>query len=693
MKRIILFMVSLPILAFANEVKLPSTIETVTVYLSGAQITRTLPYVLNEGTSEIVLTGLSPKIDENSIQISGLQGVSILTMSYDINYINLAKGNPESIGLQNEINRINEVLAKLENQISGLKEEEKVITTNRVIHNQNEGLNLEELKRISTYYRERITTLKNEIFEIELQKTALSKQAKALKHQLAELNNQPEKKTGELTLTLDAPVTTSLNLSISYLVTNAGWIPNYDIKSNALNDPLQLTYKAHVYQKTGVDWNDVNVILSSGSPNTDVTKPQVDSKYLNFIHKSQRRAIASPIKNTQYHYNPTVKRVVGKVIDESGLPLPGCSVIVKGTTQGTQTDFDGNYAIDLPEGRSLVFSYIGFGSQEIPIYSSHMNVSLNEDAAALEEVVVTAMATKRNKSTLGYATGAVSTVALEGRAPGVQVRGTKSISSALRTPLYVIDGVPEEGFREGDLDLDQIASVNVLSQENAEALYGQNGNHGVIVITTKKSSVKDDVTRTKFILKKSYSIASDGDVTAMEINTFALAATYQYFAAPLLNENVFLTATFSNWEQYNLLPGETSIYFNGSYAGKTNLNPYNPKKEMVVSLGIEPNITVDRKQNKNFKRKSFTGTNRVVNRSYALRIKNNKGIPITLKLVDRIPISQHKEIKVTEVDTPNAIYDSKKGLLQWEITLASKEVQEERFAFQVKYPKYKNISL
>ncbi len=172
-----------------------------------------------------------------------------------------------------------------------------------------------------------------------------------------------------------------------------------------------------------------------------------------------------------------------------------------------------------------------------------------------------------------------------------------------------------------------------------------------------------------------------------------MPASYEYYAAPIINENVFLTASFKDWEQYQLLPGEANIYFKGTYAGKTVLDPYTVKKEMVLSLGIDPNITVTRKQQRNFKSKSFTGSNRILDRIYDLEVKNNKNTAISLKLMDRVPKSQNKDIKVDDVETFNAEYDKKKGLLTWVLDIAPKENKKESFSFKVKYPRGKYISL
>lgn len=697
MKNLILFLIFFPFLISANDKKLPSKIDAVTVYLSGAEVSRSSICNLSAGTTEVIFTGLSHKIDESSIQISGLQGVSILSISYDINYLVKKEGSPESELLQSQIEMFESKIAFLKNKIAGLVEEEQVLNANRAVGTRLRPLDLENIKQVSTYYRERITAIKDDIFSTNLEINNIAKDVRAIQKQMTELNNAPEKEEGRLIIKFDAPMDANLNLKMKYTVTDAGWIPNYDIKSKDINTPLNLTYKAHVYQKTGNNWNNVKIILSTGNPSVMMSKPNLGAKFLNFTNGYRPRN--NTTKKQRYVYNPSVNQVTGTILDESGAPLPGANILVKGTNNGTQTDFDGYFSLDVKSGHELVVSYLGFHNESIPIYSSVMNVRLEEDAAALEEVVVSGYGTQRKNAF----TGAVSSVdinrTLSGKSAGIHVRGNSSVkgansyTSAPQPPLYVIDGIVTEGFVDGDLDENEIQSVEVLKGESALAIYGQRGNNGIIIITTKKSTAQDDVTSTKFVIKKPYSIASDGDITVIEVNTFKLEAKYEYFAAPIINENVFLTTTFSDWEKLNLLPGETSIYFKGTYAGKTTIDPYTTKKKMTVSMGIDPNITVTRKQNKSFKSKSFMGSNRILDRAYDLEVKNNKSVAIELRLVDRIPISQDKEIKVDDIEKNQAKYEAEKGLLTWELNLSPQETKTESFSFMVKYPKHKRISI
>ncbi|MEO1010804.1 MAG: mucoidy inhibitor MuiA family protein [Bacteroidota bacterium] len=690
MKSLILFVVLFPSFLFSKDGGIPSKIEKVTVYLSGAEISRSAYCVLEQGTTEMILTGLSPRIDEKSIQISGLKWASILSMAYDIDHLRESQTSPKVLKWQDEIQELEDKMAALRNTILGLEEEEKVITSNRSIGSEDQALDLDRIKEVGAYYRTRITEIRNEIFMINSKINLLNADKRQLRLQLAELDQMPEKQLGQIRLKLQVPKATTLNLSITYLVKDAGWIPGYDIKSEKLNAPLSMTYKAHVYQKTGIDWEDVTVTLSTGNPNLSEVKPNLVTHYLNFV-SSGYRSPGQTVKS-KYVYNPAVKKVAGTVTDASGQPLPGCSVVVKGTSQGTQTDFDGYYSLEVRDGQELVFSYLGFKNLQQPIYSSIMNIRMDEDAEALEEVVATGYGGRRQEAQLSSAVSSVPIEQLSGTTPGISIRGQGSLKN-IKPPLYIIDGVPVMDHEAGDLDQSEIKSVEVLSNHTALALYGTRASHGVIVITTRESVVREEITTTKFQIRKAQSIVSDGDLTTITIHSFELEAEYTYLAAPVVNENVFLTATFKDWEQHNLLPGEANLYFAGSYAGKSTLDPYTTKKEMVVSLGVEPNISVARKAQRNFKGKSFVGGNRILERSYTLEIKNNKTEKVRISVMDRIPVSQQKEIKVEDIKTFDAQYNMNKGILTWELYLGQKARAEKEFSYKVKYPKYRRISI
>lgn len=206
-------------------------------------------------------------------------------------------------------------------------------------------------------------------------------------------------------------------------------------------------------------------------------------------------------------------RVSGTVVDETGTPLPGVSVLLQGTSRGTTTDLDGKYAIDAPSSGVLVYSFIGYTTLEETVGNrSIIDIRLEPDLSDLEEVVVVGYGTQK-KSQL---TGAISSVgnkeiqelpitdarqALQGRAAGVDVtqagskpgtapqvriRGRRSFNAS-NEPLYVIDGIPTVGGLE-DINPQDITSMEVLKDASATAIYGSRGANGVVLITTKRGS-------------------------------------------------------------------------------------------------------------------------------------------------------------------------------------------------------------
>ena len=241
------------------------------------------------------------------------------------------------------------------------------------------------------------------------------------------------------------------------------------------------------------------------------------------------------------------KTISGAVTDNSGLPLPGVNIIIKGTSSGTQSDFDGNYTLQASVGQRLVFSYVGFKSSEqaITASSGRIDITMEEDAAVLEEVVVTASGIKKEKKALGYAVSSVKEEQiadnpesdlnriLSGKSAGIEIttqnglsgssnkviiRGMNSFSGS-NNALYVIDGVPysndtnEAGnFVDGnmgssrsfDIDPSNIANIDILKGLAATTLYGTEGRNGVILITTKTASSKSLASKQEVQISTSY---------------------------------------------------------------------------------------------------------------------------------------------------------------------------------------------
>lgn len=203
-----------------------------------------------------------------------------------------------------------------------------------------------------------------------------------------------------------------------------------------------------------------------------------------------------------------VKKVIGIVTDEKGEPIIGANVLEKGTANGTITNMDGGYSLEL-KGSSPVLqvTYIGYNPQDVAIANkSVLNIQLKEDAQALDEIVVTALGIKRSEKALGYAVQKVKadgltsskgidiSTSLTGKVAGLNIQNSTEFNetSALKlrgeAPLVIIDGVPYGNMSINDVASDDIESIEVLKGATASALYGARGGSGAIMVTTKKGA-------------------------------------------------------------------------------------------------------------------------------------------------------------------------------------------------------------
>tara|TARA_R110002012_G_scaffold4074_6_gene18885 strand:+ start:6384 stop:8489 length:2106 start_codon:yes stop_codon:yes gene_type:complete len=701
MKNLLLLYFLLPLSLFANSEK-PTTskIEKVTVYLEGASIERTASVNLLPGENTFVFNNLSPDIDEKSIHVSGLGDASILSIVFNIDFLEKKETSQEYQSVENLLKTFQQQKNQIENEIAGYNEELQLLQKNQRINSDATNLSVEMIKEMSVYYRNRVTEIKNEIFKQQLLLSELSKSISDYQSELLKLDDSKKEQRGEITLKLNNQKPANLVLKLKYNIKNAGWFPLYDIRATNTSSPIEFSYKANVYQQSGTDWDNVNVVLSTGDPNTNNIKPTLFPKYLNFNNRSY--ASKTPVRNTARKYNPTIHKVSGTVYDDTGLPLPGVNVIIAGTSKGTQTDFDGNYALDVQGYRELTYSYVGFETEKLPIYASTMNVSMIA-GSALEEVVVTAYGVKNNsidRALAGKAAGVQITSAngKAGQGSFVRIRGTGSLAGG-SSPLFILDGQPVSESDLQYIDEESIADITVLKDTAETARYGSRGSNGVVVITTKNldkisvSTKEVGITTTRFEIREKYTIKSNAEITVIAVDEFELPALFQHYAAPELNENVFLTATLKNWEKFDFLAGEANIYFEGNYAGKSFIDPQATADSLNLSLGMDPNIIVKREKLENFKSKSFLGGTRIVDKGYTIEVKNNKKTPINLILEDRIPISENKEIKVEDITTGTAEYNDKTGILRWKLQLPPNATDKKEFIYTVKYPKYKKVYL
>ena len=605
--------------AHGSPTPVTSRVESVTVFLSGAQVTRAARIALPAGETQYRLEKLSPYVDAQSIRVRALGELMIKSVFYQRNYLDSTQQSAENQALTTRLEELRRQIAQQEARLAVLEEEEALLIANRTLGGRNESVTTAQLEAVANFFRERFTELKQQQTSLRFAIEDLKSEQQRLQQQRNGLSAEPEEPSGEIVITVRAEKRETVNLEVSYTVAQAGWYPTYDVRVADVASPVQVLYQANVQQQTGEDWNEVELTFSNANPQQNSTKPTLDPWYLDFYRPSRIRGVA-PLSNRGL----SIGQVRGRVTDGTGSPIPGVNVLVQGTTVGTVTNLDGQYQLALPQNaQSLMFSSVGYASQEVPIYGAAINVTLEEDIQALSEVVV-----------VGYDSE------LQGRVAGVEV-------------------VEEKEADQRPVPVSSVVQPTTVS----------------------------------FLVDIPYTIPSDGENYTVEMQDLSIPATYEYFTAPKVSQEVFLTALITDWEVYNLMAGEASIFFEDTFVGRSVLDVDQPNDTLTVSLGQDRGISVSRTRVADYSEKDFFGTTRSEQVGYEIALRSNKAQPVSVVVEDQVPVSTNEQIRVDVEETSSADYNETTGLLRWSLELPPAETKRLRFGYEVKYPKGQRVAL
>lgn len=510
-----------------KEQVVDSKISRVTVFLNQAQVNREIKTRVEAGKTDLVISGLTANLDQRSVQVSGKGSIVILGINHRQNFIsefnmptNLKKLKDSLTVYQNWIN-------VEQNQKDILNKEEQMLTSNQVIGGKNTNLTVAELKGMSEFYRSRLTDISMAKMKADDNMRKYKERMSVLQKQFNELNDLYKRNTSEIVVSVSANAASNVELDMNYLVNNAGWTPVYDLRAINTNSPMQLNYKANVYQNTGEEWNNVRLKLSTGNPTLGGVKPELYTWFIDF------EQVVAYYNERQLKLAPMTARLVQ------------------------------------PEMA----------------------------ADALEEVSSTAQFVNPLQTTLN----------------------------------------------------------------------------------------------TEFEISLPYNVSSSRKPTLVDIRKFDMDASYVYAVTPKLDPDAFLLAKITGWEAYDLLPGEASVFFEGTYVGKSYIDPANIQDTLRVSLGRDKRIVVKRERVKDFTSRATIGSSQRESYAYEISIRNNKTESLKLIVEDQIPVSKNKDIEVTTIDLAGAKHDKDKGLLSWQFNLKPNESQKLIYKYEVKYPKDKRV--
>ena len=633
MKPILLLLeVAFSAVCSAQQAQSPdSKVSSVTLFLSGAQVTRTAQAMLQPGITELTFTGLSQNIDANTIRFTGEGSFTIISVNSRINYLKAQKTIKDEESLKARKNQLENQLEDMEAQKTVLATEENLLKANQKIGSAEKGTTTLELKSAADFFRARFTELSEKRLALNRKAEVTRDELDRVNDQLGEASRVDVTPTGEIIVQVMTKEPLSAKFRLSYLVRSASWKPEFDLRLDDISQPLELSRRAKISQNSGEEWKDVKLTLSTGNPNESGTEPKLMpwyiggnyTSYLNLTNKTatepNRSVIEKPVTGTSFR--GLVSGRVFSVDDGSG--IPGVSVIIKGTSNGAVTDANGNYTLNANMGSMVQFSFVGMNPVTTVCDNPVINIGMQTSTQALDEVVVT-----------GY---------------GIS-RQSKSSEVAATAPSYKSVRQP----------------VNLQVEPNDQS---------------QVRSVKE------YTIAMPMSMPSDGKEYNLVIGGESVKAEYEFHTTPKLDRDAFLVAKVTNWQDYDLLDATAGIFYEGTFTGKTRLSASLATDTLDISLGRDKSILIERKKVKDFTSSQLLGSNRTVQRAWEISLRNNKKQAVTLVVFDQYPVSKEKDIEVSLTDDGGAKVNKETGMLEWKVKLEPGQLKKLTFKYSVKYPK------
>lgn len=371
-----------------EEQTVTSKLEQVTVFLQSAQLTRTAEVRLKQGETTLVFTDLSASLDPSTVQIGQKGAFILLSVNHRQNIEDSSEPSAELKDFQELSRIVQDSIVYLNVLKDVLKERESFLKQMRPTNQKVSEYTTERYENTVTYYIDELRDIRLTLLKIDRTILALNEDIRQRRKSLDQSKEQPKKRTSEFVLKVKAESSTTANFTLTYITPNASWTPSYDLKVETVEEPIQLTYKANISQRTGEDWDKVLLTFSNADPSESGIVPELTPNYLRY---GRAYANSTTIRQDGNALSLNGGRILrGRVVDSYGNPLIGANITLKGTNHGTVSDINGEYKIELiNDVKTLIISYTGFTTSEHTISnaSTYLTVSLQE-GVSLDEVIV-----------------------------------------------------------------------------------------------------------------------------------------------------------------------------------------------------------------------------------------------------------------------------------------------------------------
>lgn len=623
-----LLLLFLTTILWAQEpIKTNGVIKQVVLYRYGAFAKAEASVNVVKGPNVIEFRGLPYSINKESVQVGG-KGLftinSISNSTYSKENDTLDQKSKTNI-ITRRMDSLNFVLKELKDEFEVVDNEFDLLIKNQVVGSETTGLKLLDLKAAMTYFAPRFADYKLFCITNAQKQESIQKQINVL---LYDLNNLSKSGANEASVIIDltAENDDKITLTVDFLMTNCGWNPTYDVRTDGVSDKLNLTYKANAWQITGIDWKNIDFSLSTGNPSLNNNFTKAYRRY----YALQETYFKNPINNkgvvnadkmpvtigTHRTLSSSADKISGVVRDQHGNPLPFVNIVLMNIygkqLGGTQTNDQGEFLIKpiTPDAEYIVCSYVGYVKTTCYLTTNYLNINMRESSTVLQSV---------------------------------EIRFEKqSVKEEAERPIY---------------------------------------------------STFNNLTTTEFKINTPYTILSDGKENQVEINNTEFKAVYEYYAAPELNQQVFLTAKMLGLESSGYEEGPLNVFLNGSFVTTSTLKLPQTNDTAIVSLGYDKGVVLQRERVKNKSVRTNLGAKKVEVFAYNLNFRNTKNVPVQIQVQEQIPIAKSNNVSVSNLKYENASYDEETGIVTWIINLKPKEKVVLSYEFTISCSSKSNISI
>ncbi|PLX04932.1 MAG: hypothetical protein C0594_08495 [Marinilabiliales bacterium] len=657
------------LIAFGQKdtIKASSKIKDVTVFFDGAQITRKVQAHLIKGKCVIEISGLPKYMKHESIQVGKLKNGTILSVKTKNHFIREDEVHKQ---YEKEIKKKTIQLKKIKSKIEVYKQEENLLYHNREFHSKETGSSIAELKQAADYFRLKLNEINDAKIDLQLQINDITEEIEDIYKAINKNKATKQFESKKLLITVESNAIQDAKFTVKYFVESAGWTPLYDFRVEKISDPLKIVYNADVYQSTGEDWENVKLTLSTSNPSLSLTKPELEKWYIDQKKPKKSSYRVEEDFSTNYSNAGTLKGSVRE--QETNEAMPFANIVIEKNGEiisGGMTDFDGNYNIKpVPAGIYTVkCNYVGYSDKQydgVTISANKitfLDFSLSGGVALQEVMVYAKPLIDADEVTSGGSISLnnhiASTVSGEYSKNISSIRGSRSEGSA-----YYIDGV-------------KVSDNTSYKVEN------------LISNSTEKQA-----TNLEYKIDIPYTIYSTGENNTIKIKEVTANCEYNYQSVPKYEDAAFLVVLLKDWEKLNLLSARTNIYNSGTFIGHSSLNANQAKDTLILSLGRENSIVIDRKPDTEIKATSFIGPNVKETIGIIITVRNNKDEKINIQIDDQYPVAISKDVDINLIESSDAKVNKEEGKLTWELELEPGQNKELKFSYSVKYPSHMRLN-